>query len=125
MVLERVMEEIRAGLEGRIQGQLSGLQGFVVGPLYNSMMPLHVEMSLPPDVFEFVFLKDGAVKLSHGFGSNVDLRIESDAKTFISLFQKPSTEAFNELERDGKIRITPLTRKGKDTEGYIRKYLAR
>lgn len=125
MSLDRVMEEIRAGLEGKIKGQLSGLQGFVVGPLYNSMMPLHVEMSLAPEVFEFLFLKDGVVKLSHGHGSNVDMRIESDAETFKSLFQNPSTEAFNGLERENRIRITSLTKKGKDAEGYIRKYLAR
>jgi hypothetical protein len=87
-------------------------------------MPLHVEISLAPEVFEFVFLKDGVVQLSHGHGSNVDLRIESDAETFASLFQSPSTEVFNELERGGKIRVTSLTKKGKDAEGYIRKYLA-
>ena len=124
MSLESVLEEIRARLEERIKRQLSGLQGFVVGPVYNSMMPLHVEGSLAPEVFELVFLKDGIVELRKGSGSNVDVRIESDPETFISLFQNPSTELFNQLERQGKIRINSLTRKGKDAEGYIRRHLA-
>jgi hypothetical protein len=124
MALENVLEEIRMRLEERIKRQLSGLQGFVVRPIFNSMMPLHVEMSLVPEVFEFVFLKDGAVELSHGHGSNPDVRIESDAQTFISLFQNPSAELFRELERQSKIIITSLTKKGKDAEGYIRRYLA-
>ncbi len=123
MALEDVLEEIRMRLEERIKRQLSGLQGFVVRPVYNSMMPLHVEMSLAPEVFQFVFLKDGIVELSHGRGSNADVRIESDNQTFISLFQNPSAERFKELEGQGRIRITSLTKKGKDAEGYIRRYL--
>ena len=122
MTLREVLEEIRTGLEERIKHQLSGLQGFVLRPIYNSIMPLHVETSLALEVFEFVFLKDGAVELSHG--SNADVRIESDLQTFISLFQNPSVELFKELERQNKIRITSLTKKGMDAEGYIRRYLA-
>jgi hypothetical protein len=33
MALEGVLEEIRARLEERIRRQLSGLQGYVVGPV--------------------------------------------------------------------------------------------
>lgn len=122
MALEKVFEEIRTRLEERITHQLSGLQGFVVRPMYNSVMPLHVEMSLAPKTFEFVFLKDGAVELTHG--SKADVRIESDPQTFMSLFQNPSAELFKELERQNKIKITSLTKKGNDAEGYIRRYLA-
>jgi hypothetical protein len=124
MTLESILEEIRARLEERIKRQLSGLQGFVVRPVYNSMMPLHVEVSLAPQLYDFVFLQDGVVELRHGSGSTVDLRIESDAQTFISLFRNPSTKLFNELEGQGKIRVISLTKKGKDAEGYIRRYLA-
>jgi hypothetical protein len=124
MALEGVLEEIRARLEERIKRQLSGLQGFVVRPVYNSMMPLHVEVSLAPEVFELVFLKDGIVELGHGYGALADVRIESDGQTFMSLFRNPSAELFNELERQRKIRITSLTKKGKDAEGYIRRYFA-
>jgi hypothetical protein len=123
MVLDGVLEEIRARLEERIKRQLSGLQGLVVKPVYNSMMPLHVEMSLASEVFQFVFLKDGIVELRHGSGALADVRIESDGQTFTSLFRNPSPELFNELERQRKIRITSLTKKGKDAEGYIRRYL--
>lgn len=99
MVLEGVLEEIRAGLEERIKRQLSGLQGFVVGPVYNSMMPLHVEVSLAPEVFEFVFLKDGIVELRHGSGALADVRIESDGQTFQSLFPKSQPRT---LQRTGE-----------------------
>lgn len=124
MALEDVLEKLRTRLEDRIKRQLSGLQGFVVRPIYNSTMPLHVEMSLDHEAFEYVFLKDGSIELSRGDGSNADVRIESDIQTFLSLVQNPSAERFKELERQGKIRITPLTKKGNDAEGYIRKYLA-
>jgi hypothetical protein len=73
-----------------------------------------------PEVFEFVFLEDGIVKLRHGYGAPADVRIE----TFMSLFRNSNAEPFNELERQRKIRITSLTKKGKDAEGYIRRYLA-
>ena len=124
MALENVLEEIRTRLEDRIKQQLSGLQGFVVRPIYNSIMPLHVEMSLDPEVFEFVFLKDGSIELRPGYGSNVDVRINSDNQTLTSLFQNPSAERFKDLERQNKISIISLTEKGNDAEGYIRRYFA-
>jgi hypothetical protein len=86
MALDDALEETRVRLEERIKRQLSGFQGFVVRPVYNSMMPLHVEVSLAPEVFEFVFLKDGIVELRHRYGAPADVRIESDGQTFTSLF---------------------------------------
>ena len=123
MTFEDVLEEIRVKLEERIRKQLSGLQGFVLKPLYNSTMPLCVQLSLAPEIFEFLFHEDGIVKLSRGSGSNPDVRIESDLQTFMSLFQNPSAKLFNELERGSRIRITSITKKGSDAEGYIRRYL--
>ena len=124
MAVENILEEVRARLEERIRRQLSGLQGLVVKPIYNSMMPLYVELLSPPETWELEFLKDGMVDLRRGSGSGVDVRIESDAQTFVSLFQNPSAELFNQLEREHQIRITSLTKKGRDAEGYIRRYLA-
>jgi hypothetical protein len=124
MALEDVLEEIRTRLEEKIKRQLSGLQGFVLGPIYNSIIPLHVEISLPPEVSEFAFLDRGTIELTRGRSSNPDVRIESDPQTFTSLFQNPSTERFKDLESRNKIRITSLTKKGQNAEGYIRRYLA-
>jgi hypothetical protein len=122
MALEKVLEKIRTRLEEMITCQLSGLKGFVAKPIYNSVMPLHVEMSLSPETFEFVFLKDGLVELTHGL--NADVRINSDPQTLMYLFQNPSAELFRELERQNKIKVTSLTKKGIDAEGYVRRYLA-
>jgi len=65
-----------------------------------------------------------SVLVSDGDGAPADVRIESDGQTFMSLFRNPNHELFNELERQRKIRITSLTKKGKDAEGYIRRYFA-
>jgi hypothetical protein len=124
MALEDVLEEIRTRLEEKIKRQLSGLQGFVLKPIYNSIMPLHVEVSVQSELSEFIFLEGGAIQLAHGRSSNPDVRIESDPQTFISLFQNPSTELFKDLEDRNRIRITSLTKKGESAEGYIRRYLA-
>ena len=124
MAVEGVLGEIRLRLEERIKRQLSGLQGFVVKPVYNSIMPLHVEVSLASQSYDFVFLKDGIVELRPSSGSTPDVRIESDAQTFASLFRNPSKKMFNELESQQKIRVVSLTQKGKEAEGYIRRYLA-
>ena len=124
MAVEDVLEEIRTRLEEKIKRQLSGMQGFVLAPIYNSIMPLHVEISLQPEVSEFVFLEGGAIELTRGRSANPDVRIESDTQTFMSLFQNPSTELFKDLESRNKIRINSLTNKGKNAEGYIRRYLS-
>ena len=125
MALEDVLEKIRVRLEERIKRQLSGLQGFVVEPLYDSILPFHVEVSVAPESYDFAFLQNGIVELRRPYsGSTPDVRIESDAQTFAYLFQNPSTEMFNQLESQQKIRVVSLTKKGKDAEGYIRRYLA-
>lgn len=124
MAIDDVLEEIRARLEENIKRRLSGLQGFVVKPVYNSMMPLHVEVVLAPEAFELVFIKDGVVELRHGSGSNVDVRIESDAPTLGNLFQDPSAELFKDMEKQNRIRITALTKNGRAAESYIRGYLS-
>ena len=123
MSLEEVLAQVRMQLEDKIKRQLSGLQGFVVKPIYNSLMPLHVEMLTDPEAFELVFLNDGDVELKHGQSSNPDVRIESDARTIRNLFQNPGAELFKTLEKQNRIRITALTRKGRDAQTYIRRYL--
>ena len=124
MSIEEVLAQVRTRLQEKIKQQLSGLQGFVVRPIYNSLMPLHVEMFTDPEAFGLVFLKDGNVELKHGQSSNPDVRIESDVQTLRVLFQNPGAELFKDLEKQNRIRITALTRKGRDAETYIRRYLS-
>jgi len=124
MSVEEVLERVRIRLEEKIKRRLFGLQGFVVRPIYNSLMPLRVEMLTDPEAFELVFLNDGDVELKHGQSPNPDVRIESDAQTLTNLFQNPSAELFKGLEKQNRIRITSLTRKGRDAETYIRRYLS-
>ena len=120
-----MLEGMRSKLEEGIKQHLAGLRGLVVKPVYNSMMPLHLEMVLPSNVFELVFLKEGLVSLSRNPPSSVDVRIQTDAETLRTVFEHPSAELFAELEAQSKMSITSLTKKGSDAEGYIRKYFAR
>jgi hypothetical protein len=124
MSVEEVLSQVRIQLETKVKRQLSGLQGFVVKPIYNSLMPLHVEILTDPEAFALVFLNDGDIELKHGQSSNPDVRIESDAQTLGNLFQTPGAELFNDLEKQNRIRITALTKKGRDAEAYIRRYLS-
>ena len=124
MAFEEALEKMRAELEREIKRQLSGLQGLVVKPVYNSMMPLHAEVSFASQAYDLVFLKDGMVGLKPGPALTPDVRIASDPQTFMSLLQNPSSGLFNQLESEGKIKITSLTEKGKRAEGYVRKYFA-
>lgn len=123
MSIEELLSQVRSQLEERIKRQLSGLKGFVAKPIYNSLMPLHVEMLTDPETFELVFLNDGDIELRRGQSSNPDVRIESDAQTLGNLFQDPSAELFKDMEKQNRIRITALTKNGRAAESYIRRYL--
>jgi hypothetical protein len=59
MSIEEVLVQVRTQLEEKIKRQLSGLQGLVAKPIYNSLMPLHGGMLTGPEGFELVFLNDG------------------------------------------------------------------
>ncbi|MGP8068644.1 MAG: hypothetical protein ACLP5V_02005 [Candidatus Bathyarchaeia archaeon] len=124
MALEDVLQQVRVELEEKIKRQLTGLQGLVARPLYNSRMPLHFEISTDSETFELGFLNDGDVRLSRGHSASPDVRLESDAQTLEELFQNPSPARFKEMESRNMIRIISLTQKGKDAEAYIRHYLA-
>jgi hypothetical protein len=124
MSVEEILLQVRRRLEEKIKRQLSGMQGLVVKPIYNTLMPLHVGMLTGPEASELVFLNDGDIELKHGQSANYDVRIESDAETLRSLFQNPGAELFKDLEKQKRIRITALTKKGRDAEAYIRHYLS-
>jgi len=123
MALEEVLEKVRVQLEERIKRQLSGLQGLVAKPLYNSRMPLYLEMATDHEAFEFTFLSDGGVQLRRGHSAHPDVRVESDAQTLGELFQNPSPDRFKEMESRSMIRIIACTQKGREAEAYIRRYL--
>ena len=124
MSIEEIIVQVRTQLEAKIKRQLSGMRGLVVKPIYNSLMPLHVEMLTGPEAFELVFLNDGDIELKHGQSANPDVSIESDVQALRNLFQNPSAELFKSLEKQNRIRITALTKKGRDAEAYIRRYLS-
>jgi hypothetical protein len=124
MTLKDVLPQVRVQLEENIKRQLTGLQGLVARPLYNSRMPLRLEMSTDHETFELTFLNDGDVRLSHGHSASPDVRLESDAQTLEELFRNPSPARFKEMESRNMIRIIACTPKGKDAEAYIRRYLA-
>ena len=123
MSLEEVLSQVRTQLEEKIKRQLFGLQGIVVKPLYNSLMPMHVEILTDPEAFELVLLSDGFIELKPGQSSAPDLRIESDAEMLRNLFENPDVDRFKDLEKQSRITITALTRKGIEAEAYIRRYL--
>jgi len=124
MIHDGILEEIRARLENKIQQNLSGFQGLIIKPAYNSMMPLHVQVSLLPQLYTLTFLRNGRVHLErHCMRQSADLCIECDANTFAFLCQNPDINLFNELERCQKIKIVSVTKKGKNAEKYIRRYL--
>jgi len=124
MALEDVLQQVRVQLEEKIKRQLTGLQGLVARPLYNSRMPLHLELSTGHETFQLTFLNDGDIQLSRGHDASPDVRLESDAQTLGELFQNPTPTRFKEMESRNMIRITACTRKGRDAEAYIRRYLA-
>ena len=124
MSIEELLSQVRSQLEEKIKRQLSGLKGFVAKPIYNSLMPLHVEMLTDPETFELIFLNDGDIELRRGQSSNPDVRMESDAQTLGNLFQDPSAELFKDMEKQNRIRITALTKNGRAAESYIRGYLS-
>ena len=123
MSIEDILAQVRTQLEEKIKRQLFGLQGIVVKPLYNSLMPMHVEILTDPEAFELVLLSDGFIELKPGQSSAPDLRIESDAEMLRNLFENPDVDRFKDLEKQSRITITALTRKGIEAEAYIRRYL--
>ena len=123
MVLREVLSQVRERTEERIKRELSGFGGLFKRPIYNSRMPLHVLVSTDDQRYELVFLHDGNVELRDSSSSRPDVIIASDTQTLQRLFLKPSADEFELLERQGKVKITAVSQKGREAESYMRSFL--
>lgn len=118
--LYKILTPIKSEAERKIKQQLSGIKGIVATPLYNSYMPLNVNVSADDQGCTLGFKTGGAVILKRGTNSKPDVTVQSNCQTLQELFTYRSRMAFEQAERNGDITITAHTQKGQTALSQIR-----
>ena len=122
--LYNLLARIRIEAESRIRSELSGLGGIIKAPIYNSFMPLFVNVRSEKESYHFTFQKGGAVSLYRGTHNNPDVTMSGDHTELKYLLQTRDKNKFQIDERTGKIKIIVHTSKGGQAIGKIREMFA-
>ncbi|GAI28198.1 unnamed protein product [marine sediment metagenome] len=118
--LYNLLEKIRIEAERQIRRELSGLGGLIKAPIYNTFMPLIVNVQSERESYHFIFQRGRAVSLYDGSHKNPDVTISGNHTELIYLLQRKDRNRFIMDEKTGKIEIISHTSKGTKAIAKIR-----
>lgn len=118
--LYNLLEKTRVEAEKRIRRELSGFSGLIKAPIYNTFLPLIVNVQSERESYHFIFKRGGTVSLYNGSHNNPDVTISGEHIELIYLLQGKDKNRFTLDERTGKIKIISHTSKGPQAIAKIR-----
>ena len=121
--LASVLEPLRAQAETRIKQELFGPLNLGKKFLYDSIMPLHVNITADSQECCLEFLQGGNIELHHASLPSPDVTVKGDFETLRNVLVERSSSAFEEAERNGKISVAGRTWKGQQAMEKVRELL--
>ena len=115
-------EEIRTEAEDAIKSELSR-RSFLERAGFRIFMPLTVNIVTDQGAVSLTIFKNGTVKLSKYLTSSPDTTIQANFETLIGLYHSRDRNHFIRAEREGRIKITSHSYKGKQAERKLRELL--
>lgn len=117
-----LVEEIRTEAENAIKSELPR-RSFLERAGFRVFMPLTVNIVTDQGAVSLKILKNGAIQLSRYLPSHPDTSIQTNFETLKSLYHSRDGNQFIQAEREGRIKITSHSYKGKQAERKIRELL--
>jgi len=115
-------EEIRIEAENAIKSELSR-RSFLERAGFRIFMPLTVNVVTDQGAVSLKIFKNGTIRLSRYLPSRPDNSIQTNFETLRSLYHSRDRNHFIQAEREGKIKITSRSYKGKQAERRLRELL--
>lgn len=121
--LASLLEPLRTLAETRIKQELSGPLNLGKRFLYDSIMPLHVNITADSQECCLEFLQGGNILLHPSSLSGPDVTVKGDFETLRNALIQRSSSVFEEAERNGKISVAGHTWKGQQAMEKVRELL--
>jgi len=121
--LSSILEPLRAQAESRIKQELSGSFNLGKRFLYDSIMPLHVNITADSQQCCLEFLPGGSVQLKRVSAPNPDVSVKGEFEILRNVVVQRSSRMFEDAERDGRISVAGHTWKGQQAMQKVRELL--
>jgi hypothetical protein len=124
MDLFSILAPLRDQSESKIKQEISGPTNFGKRFLYDSVMPLYLNVGGASQECNLEFLAGGNVQLHTGFASNPDVTVEGDLVSLRDVIVQRSSRLFEEAERNKRIVVTCHSWKGQQAMQRVRELLS-
>lgn len=119
-----LLSPLRDQAESRIKEEISGPSNFGKRFLYDSVMPLHLNITGDSQECNLEFLAGGNVQLHTGLAANPDVSMKGDLTSLKDVILHRSSREFEDAEKKRKIVVTAHTWKGQRAMEKVRDLLA-
>ena len=118
-----LLEPLRVQAERRIKEEISGPSNFGKRFLYDTVMPLYLNITGGSQECNLEFLAGGDVQLHVGLVPSPDVTVRGDLASLRSVVLQRSSRVFEEAERSGKVVVIGHTWKGQQAMRKVRELL--
>lgn len=124
MDLFSILAPLRDQAESKIKQEISGPTNFGKRFLYDSVMPLYLNVVGDSQECNLEFLAGGSVELHTGLASSPDVTVKGDLASLRDVILQRSSRLFEEAERSKRIVVTCHSWKGQQAMQKVRELLS-
>lgn len=121
--LASLLEPLRTEAERKIKEQLSGPKGLGMKFIYDTMMPINLNITGGDQECYLEFLAGGNVQLHSGLAGSPDVSVKGDLESLRNVILQRSSRLFEEAERSVRIVATAHSWKGQQAMQKVREIL--
>jgi hypothetical protein len=121
--LTTLLLQLRAEIESRIREEISGPLNAGKRFLYDTVMPIHLNIIGDSQECNLEFLSGGNVQLHTGLASNPDVTVKGDLTSLRDAILQRSASVFEDAEQSGRIVVASHTWKGEQAMRKVRDLL--
>jgi hypothetical protein len=122
--LALLLAPLCAEAESKIKAEISGPLNVGKWFLYDSVTPIHLNITGDSQECNLEFLPGGNVQLHTSLASNPDVTVRGDLASLRNVILQRSSRLFDEAERSGRIVVTGDSRKGQQAMQKVREFLS-
>jgi hypothetical protein len=119
-----ILAPLRDQAENTIKQEISGPTSFGKRFLYDTVMPLYLNITGDSQECNLEFLAGGNVQLHTGLASSPDVTVKGDLESLRDVILQRSSRLFEEAERSKSIVVTCHSWKGQQAMQKVRELLS-
>jgi hypothetical protein len=119
-----ILTPLRDQAENAIKQEISGPTNFGKRFIYDTVMPLYLNITGDSQECNLGFLAGGNVQLHKGLASSPDVTVKGDLESLTDVILQRSSRLFEEAERSKRVVVTCHSWKGQQAMQKVRELLS-